>query len=271
MLRERVISGTLLGVLVVGVIISGGGWFLLAVLLAFGIAAIEFVQLVARRGHRASGGLMLLWVALFVFDRFLPWLGLLGPGLSLLLVLTLAWAVVRFRQGTANAATGFAMTLAGGVYLGWTGAHFVSLRALDEGVYWTLTVCMAVWVSDTAAYLVGSAIGRRRLIPDISPGKTWEGYLGGIISGSLITAALTLGWRSLGASSAVSPERGFVLGLLISAIGPLGDIAISMFKRYAGAKDSSHLIPGHGGILDRIDALVIAGLLGYYYLTLFAR
>jgi len=213
--------------------------------------------------------LMSLWVTLFVLDRAFPWLDLLAPGLTLLLVITLAWAVIRFRQGTANAVTGFAFTLAGGIYLGWTGAHFVSLRSLDEGVFWTLTVCFAVWASDTTAYFVGKAIGRNRLIPDVSPGKTWEGYIGGIVGASLITAALALLWQQMGASSTVSPQHGFFIGLLVAVVSPLGDIGISMFKRYAGVKDSGRLIPGHGGFLDRIDALVIAGLLGYYYLIYF--
>ena len=126
-----------------------------------------------------------------------------------------------------------------------------------------------MWGSDTIAYLVGTRIGRTRLIPDISPGKTWEGYLGGIVGASLLTALATLGWQQLGASSAVSPGHGFVLGLLISSISPLGDIGISMFKRYAGTKNASRLIPGHGGFLDRVDALIVAGVLGYYYLIFF--
>ncbi len=271
MLRDRFLSGVVLFVLVISAIIAGGNLLVLCILIAFGIAALELVQLVAWRGHRAFGGLMALWVTLFVLDRAFPWLDLLAPGVTLLLLLTLVWAVMRFRQGTANAVTGFAFTIAGGIYFGWAGASFVSLRALSEGIFWTLTVCCAVWISDTAAYFVGKAIGRNRLIPDVSPGKTWEGYAGGIVGAALITPALTMLWQLLGASSAVSPLHGFVIGLLVAVISPLGDIGISMFKRYAGVKDSGRLIPGHGGLLDRIDALIIAGLIGYSYLVLFAR
>lgn len=269
MLRQRALSAAILAVPAFIAIAVGGRLFALFILIVVGIGALELVQLVAWRGHRASGGLMSLWVTLCVVDRVFPWLELLNPGVALLLILTLAWAVIRFRQGTTNAVTGFAFTIAGGLYLGWAGAHFVSLRALDEGLFWTLTVCFAVWISDTAAYFVGKAIGHNRLIPDVSPGKTWEGYFGGIISASLITAVLPLLWQQLGASSAVSPLHGFFIGLLVSVVSPLGDIGISMFKRYAGVKNSGHLIPGHGGFLDRVDALIIAGLLGYYYLTFF--
>lgn len=269
MLRVRALSAVILAIPAFIAIAAGGPLFVLFILIVVGIGALELVQLVAWRGHRAFGGLMTLWVALFVLDQAYPSLGLLNPGVTLLLLLTLAWAVMRFRQGTANAVTGFAFTIAGGLYFGWAGAYFVSLRALDEGLFWTLTVCFAVWLSDTSAYFVGKAIGRNRLIPDVSPGKTWEGYFGGIIGASLITAALTFLWRQLGASSAVAPLHGFFIGLLVAVISPLGDIGISMFKRYAGVKNSGRLIPGHGGFLDRIDALIIAGLLGYYYLVLF--
>ncbi|MBN1430045.1 MAG: phosphatidate cytidylyltransferase [Anaerolineae bacterium] len=269
MLQERALSGAVLVALTLAMILAGGNLFILAMLIVFGMSAMEFVHLVAWRGHRAFGGLMTLWVALFILDRAYPSLGLLNPGLTLLLIITLAWAVIRFQQGTANAVTGFAITIAGGVYLGWTGAHLVSLRALDEGVFWTLTLCVAVWTGDTVAYLVGTQFGRNRLIPEVSPGKTWEGYLGGIVGSSLLTALAALAWQQFGASSLISPGHGFVIGLLVSSIGPLGDIGISMFKRYAGTKNSGRLIPGHGGLLDRLDALLVAGLLEYYYLMFF--
>lgn len=268
MFRERVLSGVVLGLLALFVTIAGGGWFALAILIVFGMCLIEFAHLVARRGHRAFGGLMLLWHGMFVLDRVLPDTGLFSPGTALLLLITMAWTLVRFRQGTANAVTGFAMTLAGSFYIGWTSTHFISLRALDDGLFWVLTVLFAVMVSDTAAYLIGKAFGRTPLIRDVSPRKTWEGYLAGIVAAPPISAALTLLWQQLGASASVSPDHGLVIGALISIIGPLGDLGISMLKRYTGAKDTSRLIPGHGGFLDRVDVLIVAGLLCYYYLTL---
>jgi phosphatidate cytidylyltransferase len=269
MFLQRFLSGVALLVLMIGMIVVGGVWYVLGVVVALCLGGFEFTQIFALKGHRAFGGLMALWIALISLDQVFPWLGLLNPGLTLLLLITLGWAVIRFRQGTLDAAVGFAITVAMGFYLGWVGAHFIRLRALDEGVYWTLTVCTAVWASDTVAYLVGTTMGRTRLIPDISPGKTWEGYLGGIVGASLITASITLLWQQLGASSAISPKHGLALGLIISMVSPLGDIGISIFKRYAGVKNSSNLIPGHGGVLDRLDALLVAGLLGYYYLAFF--
>ena len=269
MLRERALSAFLLGVPVLAMVIAGGWWMATLVLTVASICVLEFTHLVARRGHRASGGLMLLWTGLFVADRVWPSVGLLEPGAAALLLLSMAWALVRYRQGTANALTGFAMTVAGSFYLGWMAAHFVSLRAAPDGLFWTLTVVLSVWAADTGAYFVGRAVGRTPLIRDVSPNKTWEGYLGGVILTTAITTVLTFAWRALGAGPAVSWQNGLILGLLISVIAPVGDFSMSMVKRYANAKDSSNLIPGHGGFLDRVDALLVAALLGYYYLALF--
>jgi phosphatidate cytidylyltransferase len=208
-------------------------------------------------------------VATIILDRAFPWLGLLEPGISILSIATLGWALIRFRQGTPNAATGFAMTIAGGIYVGWAGAQFVSLRAHQDGLFWTLTVLVAVWGSDSIAYFVGTAFGHNPLIPDVSPRKTWEGYLAAVVGATALSGASTLLWRQLGAGPAMTPLHGTLIGLLVSVIAPMGDLGMSMFKRYAGAKDSGQLIPGHGGLLDRIDALMIAGLLAYHYLLFF--
>src|SRR5574341_736595 len=270
MLRERIQSGVLLLIAVLAVVVAGVEVVALGVLVGWGIGLLEFNHLVARRGHRAHGGLMLLWMALFVVDRLRPEDGLLAPGAAILLIITIAWTQIRFRQGTANAFTGFALTLAGSFYIGWVGAHFIGIRALQDGLFWVLTVIFATNVADTAAYGVGRAIGRLRLAPGISPNKTWEGYIAGIVFSPIVTALFTLLWRQLGASEAVAPVHGVVIGLLAAVIGPLGDLGMSVLKRYASAKDSSNLIPGHGGILDRVDSLNVVGLLSYYYLTLFA-
>ena len=271
MVRQRLISAAFIMVPFLIGIIAGGVWMQLAALFFGGASVIEFVHLVARRGHRAFGGLMLLWVIAFVLDRSLPGVPLLEPSMALLLIATLAWALARFRQGTANAFTGFAMTIGGAVYIGWSGAHLISLRALPDGLFWTLIVMPSVWIADSAAYLVGRAFGRVRLVPDVSPSKTWEGYLGGVILTPIFIAGLAMLWRSLGAGPAMTPGHGFIIGFLIAALSPLGDLGISMLKRYANAKDSSNWIPGHGCFLDRVDSVLVALLIGYYYLILFVR
>jgi len=266
--RERVLSAFLFGIPALAMLIAGGAWMILLVVLITGIALVEFSHLVARRGHRAFGGLMLLWLALFVADRVMPESNLLEPGMALLLLATMFWALIRYRQGVVNALTGFALTVAGSMYIGWSMVHYIGIRALPDGLFWTLSVVLSVWLADTGAYLVGRRIGRTPLMKDVSPKKTWEGFVSGIAVAVTTGALLPLLWHALGASNAITPLRGVVIGLIGSIVGTLGDLSISMVKRYVDAKDSSNLIPGHGGFLDRLDSIIVTGLLSYYYLRL---
>lgn len=120
-----------------------------------------------------------------------------------------------------------------------------------EGLAWFLTALFITWLSDTASYLVGKSVGRTKLIPHVSPNKTVEGATGGLVAAGM-TSVICI--TSFGLP--VHPLTAFLAGILLGAIGMLGDLSESMIKRRAGAKDSGRLIPGHGGILDRIDALI---------------
>jgi phosphatidate cytidylyltransferase len=272
MLRDRILSAFIFGLPIIGLAIVGGIPFNLLILLVLCIGSIEFVQLVARRGHHPFVGLMLLWTGYYVLEWLLPDSKYMAAGAAVLLLMTLVVALLRFRfkAEAADIVTGFALTLAGSFYIGWSGAHFIGLRALNDGLFWVATIVGVVWISDSAAYFVGMAIGRTPFSPEISPSKTWEGYLGGVLFGTASGVGLVALWGTLGAGPAGHLIHGLALGLLASTLGPLGDLGISMLKRYAGAKNASNLIPGHGGILDRLDSLLVTVLLGYYYVTLFA-
>lgn len=269
-MKARVLTAVALGSVAIFAIAEGGWWYTGVILIVLSVSAMEWVQLAARGGQRVSGGLILLMVWLFVADRLVDGVDLLSPGLVLLLVANMGWAVIRYRQGSATSMTGFAFTLAGGLYLGWLGAHFVALRALPDGGWWTGLAIPAVWLADSIAYLAGMRWGRTRLMPDVSPKKSWEGYVAGIVGSGLGTAGLALLWRALGAGPAITPLHGLAIGLLSGTIGPVGDLGISVLKRQVRAKDTGGLLPGHGGFLDRIDALIISVPIGYYYVVTFA-
>jgi len=123
-------------------------------------------------------------------------------------------------------------------------------------------VLFVTWVSDTTAFLVGRRLGRHKLAPAISPGKTWEGTIGGICAGIAVS---TLFFTPTSFQLPLSPGQTILLGALTSILGQLGDLFESLFKRNLGVKDSGKLMPGHGGILDRIDSLILAGIVVYYY------
>ena len=168
----------------------------------------------------------------------------------------------------------FKWTLAGNDFFGYllgalvilpTWAAMVALHAVST---WLLLAAMAlVWVADIAAYFVGRAIGRHKLAPAISPGKTWEG-VAGAVAGVMIYGAIVLVYSPLAGQIPLGAPLLALLLLLLTAVSVMGDLFESLLKRQAGIKDSSNLLPGHGGVLDRIDALTstlpLAALILYF-------
>jgi phosphatidate cytidylyltransferase len=152
------------------------------------------------------------------------------------------------------------------LFVGLPFAFVVGLRAIpgENGPDLLLLAMLCVTLSDAGAYYVGSAFGSRRMAPVISPKKSWEGAAGGVV-GSVIGALLAHFWffRRLSLAHALS------LGVVLCAAGILGDLAESMLKRAGGVKDSSALLPGHGGVLDRVDSLLVAAPVLYYYWSVF--
>lgn len=159
-----------------------------------------------------------------------------------------------------------ALSLFGVIFIGWTLAHMALLReSRPYGERLTYLLFVTIWISDIAAYAVGKNIGRTKLAPRVSPGKTWEGAIAGFIAACL-TVCLGRAWFM---PAAFGPKAAIVLGLMLGIVGPLSDLAESVLKRAVGVKDSSSLLPGHGGVLDRFDAFLLTTPLMYYALLVF--
>jgi phosphatidate cytidylyltransferase len=260
-LRTRVVSALILAP-VVGLVVWAGGWPFLAVLLAVAtVAGYEFTRMMRAGGQRVSLFFVLVAIALCFSDAAWPQAGLLRHGLAGLLIASAGWYVIRYRPGMPAAA--WALTLAGGLYVGWLLAHFVLLRALPDGLAWVALALLTTWASDTGAYLLGRAIGRRKLCPQLSPGKTWEGLGGGLIGG--MVAGAVIGTLAMDWGGAIGWTNGLVVGLLAAIVAPVGDLVVSMMKREVGVKDSGNLIPGHGGLLDRADSLMAVAPVVYSF------
>ena len=163
----------------------------------------------------------------------------------------LTWTIHLFAGPRSTAPDRIGHILAGTLFCSVGLAALSALRSGTDGVAWTAIVLVASWANDTAAYFVGRAFGRNKLWPVVSPHKTWEGLLGGL-SGGVLGLLLIHPWlpRYVGLDACVA------LGALAGILGPLGDLCKSMLKRACHAKDSGRLIPGHGGMLDRIDAIL---------------
>jgi phosphatidate cytidylyltransferase len=230
------------------------------------IAQIEFSRLIADRGFRPVHvfGIGLVWLNL-LNGEFPQW-GLLTWGMAGILLTSLGWQVLRYRQSSVSEWTG---AIASGLYIGLAGSYLIRLRALPgDGLWWTLIAVPVTLLADATAYVIGSLWGTHQLAPLLSSGKTLEGYAGGILASTLMGAFLGWLWGlQAGPGSSVTWIRGLVLGLLIAAAAPVGDLAISLVKREAGVKDSGKLLPGHGGVLDRMDSVLFAALISHMYVA----
>ena len=154
-----------------------------------------------------------------------------------------------------------AKVIFGMIYIPLLTSHFILLRKLDSGIYWILLVLAIAIVGDTVALYVGKSLGKRKLIPLVSPGKTVEGTIGLIVGGTI--AACIFGYYLM---PRISLIHFLILGCVAGIIGQLGDLCESAIKRNYGKKDASSLLPGHGGLMDRMDSLIFVAPFVYYYL-----
>lgn len=159
-----------------------------------------------------------------------------------------------------------ALTLMGIFLIPWPLAHLINIREIPAwGEYLTLLMIFTVWACDTMAYVSGKTLGRHKMNPEVSPKKSWEGAAGGTAFAVLIA----LGARALFLQSALTVTQTVILGLVIAVVGQVGDLAESVIKRSTGVKDSSNLLPGHGGFLDRFDSYLLLAPVFYYTVILF--
>ena len=243
----------------------GGAVFAWVIALILALASWEYTQLFRACGYQPASAFLIGGVVLLALGRSIngfesaPWI------LCLVVFASTAYHLLAYERGRNQAATDLAISLAGFFYIGWLGAYLISVRELPDGEWWLLTVLPAIWFADMGAYLVGNAIGRHPLTRRVSPKKTWEGYLAGLASAVLATALLAIAWQALAAPMPeINARSGALLGFVIALLAPIGDLGESLIKRQAGAKDSGKILPGHGGMFDRIDSWLWAAPIGFY-------
>jgi phosphatidate cytidylyltransferase len=252
----RVASAAVLFPLAVWLTVLGGLPFALLAAAGAAVAAGELVLMFSTLGAGeafgiAVAGVIPLMASFGESGDLLPgWSGLALAGATVVLLGTFL-----FRQEPLEKIPrAVSVVTLAWLYCGLLVASLVGLR-LRFGVGWVILAFVATWANDTFAYFAGHSFGRHKLFERISPKKTWEGFAGGVV-GSVVGALVT---RALLLSGELTLGGAVVIGLGAAVLGPLGDLAESMVKRAAGVKDSSRIIPGHGGLLDRIDALLFVG------------
>lgn len=275
-MRQRIITAIFLIPVGIAAIYFGGLFYISLILILLALAAWEYSNLFQAGDFQPSTIIIVGGTLAFAINQAIPYFNTQADPndaswlAALILLISLGYHLFQFERGRDAAATDFAITVSGAFYIGFLGSYLLLLRNLPEGIWWFMVALPAVWFADSGAYFYGRVYGRHKLSPRLSPKKTWEGYIAGIVVSVLGTIAFAALWRiPAGPESAITPLRGAIIGLVMSVIAPLGDLGESMIKRQAGIKDSSNLIPGHGGAFDRIDSWLWAGVIGYYIITWF--
>ena len=268
---RRVFTALVLAAVGLPAIIFGGLFYFLLIAVFLVGAAWEYVRLFRAVQYEPNeivtvGGVLVIVTARSFFAE---------AAISVFVLLVLLAMTVHlfaFERGRDQAALDFAITLTGIVYIGWLGSYLLDLRSLPDGVWWWLLVLPIVWAGDTGAYSIGAAYGKHKMTPRLSPKKSWEGYFAGVFTSIIVGAFFAYVFSSLGPQplrDLINPLQGGLLGLVIGALVPLGDLGESMFKRQGGLKDSSNIFPGHGGFLDRIDSWIWGAAIGYFIIQYF--
>jgi len=257
-LRQRVYSGFVGVPIVLGAIYLGVPATAALVSLASVIAMFEFHRMTIRAGTTPIFFLGVTGVVLFVVARVVEFnfLNILISGTVLAPLYFMLFTPPRERF-----LADWAWTMAGVFLIGWTMSHAVLIRRLPDGRDWLFVGVILVFAIDSGAYIIGHIIGTHRMAPNISPGKTWEGSVAGVVFG--IVAAVT---STAAFGLPISSGQAALLGFLLAVFSQMGGLANSMLKRTAGVKDSGALIPGHGGLLDRLDSLIPSVVVLYYFL-----
>ncbi len=261
-LMTRILSAFVILAIVIGAIYAGTyGAYGLAILLG-GLALWEFRGLSDGMGSRAPSWLLFPLGAFFAFSGTV--LKEVDVNLVLSLALVVGLAAFLFVPGRRQGLGRWAMGVAGALYIGMPLNYYLLLyTSRPHGMVWAMFTIFAIVANDSLALLVGSRIGRHPFFPAISPRKTLEGAIAGVV-GSVIVMVV-----GVAAIIGLPLIHAVALGILVGVSAQLGDLVESQMKRIAEVKDSSNLIPGHGGVLDRLDSILFPPILVYFYVLMF--
>lgn len=260
--RRRVLSSIVLVPLLILLIRYGGiTGFWLVVSGAIVLGTYEFYRMVEVRQLTCYKipGMILSWVVScsFLFQN-ITLISFTWAFTSILVVVYALFSQYPLSTSIISVST----TVFGITYISWLLSHLVLLRGLEGGQWLIFYLLLIIWAGDTAAFYIGSYIGKHQLAPVISPKKTVEGAIGGL-GISMIASLIAKNWLL----PSWDYKQALMVGGLLAVMGQLGDLGKSIFKRDAGLKDSGNIIPGHGGILDRVDGLLFSTPVLYYYVV----
>ena len=268
--ETRMLTGLIIGLVVLGCLYYGGVFLLLLIAISVYLGSKEYVEILKHKGFYPSLKVILvsdlILTLLFCINNS-DWI---LAAVTICTIMSFMWVLFKGRQPyIANVAT----TILGFLYGGWLTLHLILLRGLNsaggldislnnsQGIGYIFFLFFVILATDTGCYFIGSKLGKRQLAPTVSPKKTIEGAVGGFVW-AIVTAVF------IGYLINIPFVHSFILGGLCSVFAQIGDLCESLIKRDAGVKDSSDIIPGHGGFLDRTDSYVFTMPVMYYYVKL---
>lgn len=276
MVLPRLLTALVLAPVFLWVLYLGNIPFLAFMFILILLALWEFHQIAEEGGYATQGGAGILAGACVALSMVFPGIQpavpfpMQAPALALMLALLFLVFREMARKDKGLSMLRLAMSLTGILLIVWPLGYFALLRELrgnsgatmNAGFYAALFLVVLIWTQDTAAYAVGLAFGKHRLAPAISPKKSWEGAVGGLSAGVL----MSLAFRELFMKDLFGRGEILVLAALLGALAQVSDLTESLMKRCFGVKDSSSLLPGHGGILDRFDSFLLTAPFLYFYM-----
>ena len=261
MLRHRILTAVVGLPLLIAIIWFGEPWFTIFMTIMAVIGIGEFYRLADGLEIRPLTYLGVVSVALIMVSPHIPYASTLRVLISAAIIISLIWLL--FLHPRDHAFTNWAWTIAGILYIGWMLSYWIELRGLDNGRGLVFLAMFTTFASDTGSFFIGRAWGKHSLAPSISAGKTKEGALGGLVSAVIASIIIAAIFRLPFAYWQI-----VIIGIIISLFAQFGDLVESLLKRNAGVKDAGKLVPGHGGVLDRMDSLIFTGVIVYYLVEL---
>jgi phosphatidate cytidylyltransferase len=263
MLLKRIITAVILIPIFIVVTWFGNPWFAILIAIVALLAGWEFYRIAHAISTRPATYFGMFIILLLTLCVFCPVANLKIIIIVIATIVSSIW--ILFKKNKDKAYLGLVWTLAGILYIGLLISYWADLMVVEYGKWWVFWAILSVAACDIAAYFVGRQWGKEKLAPDISPNKTWIGSIGGAIASIAVSVLLGILF-----SLPVPIWELIIMGLVISIVAQCGDLVESFLKRTAGVKDSGNLLPGHGGILDRIDSYILLGPVVYYYVICFA-
>ncbi len=268
MLRQRALSALIFVPLFLGLAWHGGIAFNLFLLLVLAFAGFEYARMLQNTGRKVSHPLLIAAIAALVLLRilFTAWM---EPLVWTLILAALAfYSLWQYEHGDDKAFISLGLQVFGVFFIGVLGSYGISLnQSQPHGNLWLLVTIALVWLVDAGAYLIGTRFGKGIILPRLSPKKTLEGLIGGTLIGLL--SGVLIGWVLRKPLPGLGMLNGAGLGLILGPVAFFGDTLMSLIKRSLAVKDTGSLIPGHGGVLDRLDSMLWAMAVGYYFFIFF--